>query len=246
MRGEINSEKTGVKREKFFSQKCMNCKVAFTLAEVLITLGIIGVVAALTLPSVITKCQKQITVNKLKSSYSLLYQAFEMAKNDYGLDVNQWGIPVSTDTKVTSDYFAEKYLIPYLKVTNDCKVEVPRECLPTNMSYARVFILANGTIISVYVTHNEDLRVQISMYLNGYKNQNPARDVFLIELGGGSGGYGSADKNKFFPYGYATGAPRTHYTPGIDNTACTKTGNKSRCFALIMHDGWKIADDYPW
>ena len=31
------------------------CKVAFTLAEVLITLGIIGVVAAMTIPTLITK-----------------------------------------------------------------------------------------------------------------------------------------------------------------------------------------------
>ena len=41
--------------------------VGFTLAEVLITLGIIGVVAALTLPSVIQKYQKKVTVERLKN-----------------------------------------------------------------------------------------------------------------------------------------------------------------------------------
>ena len=38
----------------------MKTKFGFTLAEVLITLGIIGVVAALTLPSLVTNYQKQI------------------------------------------------------------------------------------------------------------------------------------------------------------------------------------------
>ena len=47
-------------------------RVAFTLAEVLITLGIIGVVAALTLPTLIANYQKQVWVNQLKKTYSTL------------------------------------------------------------------------------------------------------------------------------------------------------------------------------
>ena len=47
------------------------CK-AFTLAEVLITLGVIGVVAAMTMPTVIKKYQEQVTVNKVKKIYSTL------------------------------------------------------------------------------------------------------------------------------------------------------------------------------
>ena len=52
----------------------MKTKFGFTLAEVLITLGIIGVVAALTLPSLVTNYQKQVTVNKLKKFYNGLEQ----------------------------------------------------------------------------------------------------------------------------------------------------------------------------
>ncbi len=62
-------------------------RCAFTLAEVLITLGIIGVVAALTMPSLIEKHQKSVTINKLKSTYSILNNAIEHAKADYGLDI---------------------------------------------------------------------------------------------------------------------------------------------------------------
>ena len=41
-------------------------KKAFTLAEVLITLGIIGIVAAMTIPTLITNYQKNITITRLK------------------------------------------------------------------------------------------------------------------------------------------------------------------------------------
>lgn len=45
-------------------------KLGFTLAEVLITLGIIGVVSAITIPSLISKYEKQATVTKLKKGNS--------------------------------------------------------------------------------------------------------------------------------------------------------------------------------
>ena len=54
----------------------------FTLAEVLITLGIIGVVAALTLPSLIQNYQKQVWVNQLKKTVSVLENGFKKAMAD--------------------------------------------------------------------------------------------------------------------------------------------------------------------
>ena len=52
-------------------------KSAFTLAEVLITLGIIGVVAAITLPTLIQNYQKQVWVNQLKKTYSTLNEGYK-------------------------------------------------------------------------------------------------------------------------------------------------------------------------
>ena len=46
----------------------------FTLAEVLITLGIIGVVAAMTIPMLIINYQKRLTLTRLKKTYSQLNQ----------------------------------------------------------------------------------------------------------------------------------------------------------------------------
>ncbi len=52
-------------------------KAAFTLAEVLITLSIIGVVAAITLPTLIQNYQKTVWVNQLKKTYSSLNEGFK-------------------------------------------------------------------------------------------------------------------------------------------------------------------------
>ncbi len=69
-----------------FSQRC-----AFTLAEVLITLGIIGIVAAMTMPSLIQKYQERETVVKLKKFYSILSQSYLFAVQKYGTP-SEWGI----------------------------------------------------------------------------------------------------------------------------------------------------------
>lgn len=60
---------------------------AFTLAEVLITLGIIGVVAALTIPALMNNQQKQATVSQVKEIYSILSQATTQINNDCGGDI---------------------------------------------------------------------------------------------------------------------------------------------------------------
>lgn len=56
----------------FFNHK----RFGFTLAEVLITLAIIGIVVSLTLPSIINKYQKQESCIRLKRAYNLLNQSF--------------------------------------------------------------------------------------------------------------------------------------------------------------------------
>ena len=59
---------------------------AFTLAEVLITLGIIGVVAAITIPNVVAKFQHKALESQFKKSVSVISQVVLKAKNDIGAD----------------------------------------------------------------------------------------------------------------------------------------------------------------
>lgn len=60
----------------------------FTLSEGLITLGIIGIVAALTLPSVISNIQDKQFKAKFKKTYSTIAQAMQLAYLDYGEEIN--------------------------------------------------------------------------------------------------------------------------------------------------------------
>ena len=64
----------------------MTKRFGFTLAEVLITLGIIGVVAAMTIPTLVKNYQKTVWVNQLKKSVSILEQGFQKMLADDGVD----------------------------------------------------------------------------------------------------------------------------------------------------------------
>ena len=76
-------------------------RFGFTLAEVLITLGIIGVVAAMTIPTLITNYQKRETVTRLKSAYAQLQQAIKLSESDND-ELGGWDL-------TTRDWF-DRYL----------------------------------------------------------------------------------------------------------------------------------------
>ena len=64
-------------------------KPAFTLAEVLITLGIIGIVAAMTMPALIENHQSSVLQQRFKKAYSSMSQVFQrVAFEDYGGNMN--------------------------------------------------------------------------------------------------------------------------------------------------------------
>ena len=64
--------------------KYHNKRFGFTLAEVLITLGVIGVVAALTLPSVMSNYQKKLIAKQLEKTYADLENLIKSSEVDNG------------------------------------------------------------------------------------------------------------------------------------------------------------------
>lgn len=100
----------------------MGKKLAFTLAEVLITLGIIGVVAALTLPALISNYKKQETTARLKKFYSTMSQAIILSENDNGSS-KEWtkayylDLDDDSNKSLTLNYF-NTYLKSYIKYTS--------------------------------------------------------------------------------------------------------------------------------
>ena len=165
---------------------------AFTLAEVLITLGIIGVVAAMTMPSLIQNYQEKATVTKLKKCYSLVSQAYVSILNDEG----------GSDTLQAGDdlEMMEKFG-KYLKYQKTCGRN--KGCFP-NVTYKSVTgngyskweddttdrsraILTDGTLIMFnksVITENENyIYAQIYVDINGFKGPNQlGRDFFYFYI----------------------------------------------------------------
>lgn len=106
-------------------------KNAFTLAEVLITLGIIGVVAAMTIPSLIADYRKDVTETRLKKFYSIMNQAILQSVNDNG-EPNTWSYFIADaydddgniiNQSDNTDASFQKYLAPYLKIIGKKEVK---------------------------------------------------------------------------------------------------------------------------
>ena len=130
---------------RFTLHSLLRRKAAFTLAEVLITLGIIGIVAALTIPSKISNYDEKRTVVQLKSAYSLISQAVLSAVAENG-DVSNWCSSPMTDYGECSNKIY-KTLVPYFKSPILCTaVRGDKRCGPDQYN------APDGSLVSVPTT----------------------------------------------------------------------------------------------
>ena len=101
-----------------------NRRAAFTLAEILITLGIIGIVAAMTIPTVVSKIQDMVYKTAYKTAFSdlnralkmLTYEGTQFQKIVYMKDEN--GNPRPGYAPAYGENF--KILAQYFKATKTC------------------------------------------------------------------------------------------------------------------------------
>lgn len=130
--------------EKLLKIKFFKSFVAFTLAETLIVMGIIGVVAALTIPNLNSSTGEKEKVAKVKKIYSNLEDAFGRAMVVYG-PVDEWFINDSNSTAQMTR-FAER-ITEFMKVSKNCKFEDTKACSYTKDYYR--FNTADGTAIAI-------------------------------------------------------------------------------------------------
>ena len=94
-------------------------RLGFTLAEVLITLGIIGVVAALTIPTLISNYQKQVWINQLKKTYSVLNEGYKQIMYNEGCtDMKCTGFMDSDSTLYFDNQEAKNKFVNTFKLSN--------------------------------------------------------------------------------------------------------------------------------
>lgn len=130
---------------------------AFTLAETLVVVGIIGIVAALTLPNLNNSTANKEKVAKVKKIYSNLNDATGRAAAVYGR-LDTWCTNLTDDKCYTR--FTDR-IAKFLKVSKACK-NTHVGCFSKNQSTERdnvssfdvgrdSYILADGTAISFYL-----------------------------------------------------------------------------------------------
>ena len=228
-------------------------RAAFTLAEVLITLGIIGVVAALTMPALIANYQKKQTAVQLKKAYSTFAQALVLSQYENG-DSSEWDLTEQGSSYDDNLKYFNTYWKPYLRVIKVCKTM--KECGYDITGYAALgsttygyygqfnncpgFIYGDGTYAyirpySLAPDYLPNLQL-LSIDINGAKRPNViGRDVFQFQI----------DTERGIISGYTN--KNLCVKEKFNNTAADIATEYSRaCGGKIMADGWEIKDDYPW
>ncbi len=264
------------KKKNSLATSLLSRLAAFTLAEVLINLGIIGVVAAMTMPSLVASYQKQQVVAQLKKAYTELSQTIKMAEVENGL-IDSWDVTSMNKSQEGADLFANTFLVPYIKTIKTCFPSTS-ECWADdvyNLNGSKVSYLGNNRAefnsfvtvsgYSVYYWLNSDGRGGwLWVDLNGPKKPNiigkdvfaltmrfvpyyPEKDVVSCERKLGVSMIGATCKAETSP---REGLFSGNFTNGVSDYKCKKGAGGSwagtYCGALIMQDGWTIAKDYPW
>lgn len=232
-------------------------KLAFTLAEVLITLGIIGIVAAMTIPALINKKQKAEIETQLKENYSIIQQSLKMAEND---DIAIDSYLAENIESVKSWFYTN--LAPYMKYSHVCfnaegcwQSMGPTKTLAgtvarynqTNIGvgYNIVTIkLNNGANVSFdsYGTNDiktllgrnctyEDKALGIFIDVNGDRKPNIiGKDIYVAVW---------TDKGLL-----PAGIDETEATVDSNCSATANTINAGYyCLLKVKNNGWKIPDD---
>lgn len=117
-------------------------KKAFTLAEVLITLGIIGVVAAMVIPVLIQNSQKAQYVTSLQKTYTTLSQAFAKYAADNGCVGDMACTGLFSDTIANNITKWDDFVTNYLKMSKNCSAMTTPDCFAPSYKLVNY----NGTI----------------------------------------------------------------------------------------------------
>lgn len=105
-------------------------KKSFTLAEVLIAIAIIGVIAAITIPSLVREYQKMEYVTRLKKAYSLLNQQIQKMAADKDCKKDLECLGLFATGKTTQNLGDE--LVKYFKIYKNCGITPNQGCWATD------------------------------------------------------------------------------------------------------------------
>lgn len=236
-------------------------KIGFTLAEVLITLAIIGIVAAMTIPNLMQKSYEKETVVKLKKVYSTLNQAYLRAREEYG-SPSDWYHSSSEGNKECNNTMLDNFS-KYLKVSKICYQDTG--CYP-NVIYKKIdktnnanwnmnnnvakLLTSDGMSIFFFsycgnprnpgINHIEETWGAISVDINGFKKPNVmGEDTFSFVVA----------ENGIFPVGdeFWENHPNNSFEKACNIKSCW--GNCESCSGWVIKVGnmdYLHCDDLSW
>lgn len=227
-------------------------RIAFTLAEVLITLGIIGIVAAMTIPNLITEHQKRATVTKLERAISVINQAYKLSYDDNG-DLDEVSV-ASMDIK---EYFST-YWEPYIKVLTICSgnhaacgYDSNRPFYSVGYNKGELYLGSSTDASRLSFLTMDGFMYMILGYLDN--NKNRAFGLIIVDINGGEkpNRYGRdvfvlqrvPDGKGVQPYGYDLS------DSAVDKGCAPDTPSSiiyQYCAERIRRAGWTIDKSYPW
>lgn len=223
--------------KSYFSKNDKN-NTAFTLAEVLITLGIIGVVAALTLPTLIQSYKKQVLGTRIKKFASISAQATKMAEAEHGPAAYFDQLPDSAapnedrGTKTLEIY--NKYYRKYIKT-------ISQKVLDDGVAFG----LPDGSGFIYY--YDVKFCVEYKKCLNALEeaekagSTRPCLNLF-------------ADGKNVFMFHGITGIAYAYNWDGTEanlvnnkHFGCRENNLNPRryCTKLLQLNGWDVPKDYP-
>lgn len=228
----------------------MSLSKGFSLAEVLITLGIVGIVAALTMPSMIQKNNNRVVETRLKKFYSSINQAIMLAEVDYGdkkywyqdvkgAEIDKDGNPVAGSSD--AEKWFNKYLAPYMKI-------IKTETLADG-SYMVYF--ADGSALRPVADYSRDWTFYPGKPKKCIQNFGSGRGslgicsfmfIFCPTCEGDGWNYHTNKGMDPYKFGW-NGNIKNLYKGSV--YSC-KTGNRHYCTAIIQNNNWQIPDDYPY
>lgn len=239
----------------------------FTLAEILIALGVIGIVMVLTIPQIIANHKKKVTVARLKQAYAIVKQAYTLAEAEYG-SIDNWeefNVARSTHTdSATTETAVKKYLAPYVNAircdSSGSYRTKPIKQLNSNYYASLVepmrVMLKNGMFIEVNTIYNDSdnfVWMQLFIDLDGEKGPHElGKDVFVMayyrHLNNRVNIYLRKSNNGayFIGEGNTVEHIKTMNMYGCQNGIANRPHNGASCGAWIMQNSWEFPDNYPW
>lgn len=220
-------------------------KNAFTLAEVLITLGIIGIVSAMTIPNLISKHNKRTVETRLFKIHSTILQATRMAQANNYDDINiviGAGFSWEKSKALFEEYFSPVFKVihqyPKEKTFKVYSADGSTEVSPID-SNSFIVVLSDGTVLGFTNAVYGAFYVDVILNPNR-KKLISGRDTFFMKYT--TDGYGNISYQTLLQYdknSYKT------YCTSHEQRPALAIYPSYFCTALIFKNNFKIPDDYP-